>query len=80
MVICTQEKLTPELKSELEKYHQALDFYFAQQWDQAYVLISELHQAYPEKKIYQLYIDRMNEFKNNPPPADWDGVYVHKTK
>lgn len=79
-VLCTQEKLSPELAAELEKYNHALEFYFNQQWDDALKLMSELQQAYPDKKIYRLYIDRIQEFKTHTPPSGWDGVYVHATK
>lgn len=79
-LICTSDKLTPELKQELEQYHQALDLYLQQKWDDAYMLMSQLHQTYPDKKIYHLYVDRINEFKKNQPAADWDGIYVHASK
>ena len=79
-VICTQAATTPQITHELELYHQALDLYFLQKWDEALPLMQHLHETYPEKKIYQLYIDRINQFKENPLPADWDGVYVHATK
>lgn len=79
-VLCTQDKLTAELENELEQYHQALDYYFQQKWDQAYTLMKTLHEAHPEKKIYHLYIERINEYKVKPPSQDWDGVYVHTTK
>jgi len=34
------------------------------------------------KNIYaaELYIERANDLKSNPPPADWDGVFTIKTK
>lgn len=79
-VIGTQDKLSSELSDELSKYHKGLDFYFAQQWDNAFELMTELKEKYPDRKIYQIYLDRINEFKVTPPPADWDGVYVHKSK
>lgn len=79
-VICTQANLTPELKQELDDYHKALDYYFLQKWDDAFVLMTQLHQTHPEKKIYKLYLDRITEFKEHPLPEDWDGVYVHMSK
>jgi adenylate cyclase len=30
--------------------------------------------------LYQLYAARIAEFRAEPPPADWDGVYVAKSK
>lgn len=79
-VIGFQTILTEALKHELELSQQALDFYFNQQWDEANRLFSDLHSAYPHVKLYQLYIDRIAQFKQNPPPADWDGVYEHTSK
>jgi adenylate cyclase len=79
-VICAQAGLTPELKNELDLHHKALDHYFRQQWDDALTLMNQLHQTYPDKKIYSLYVDRIKEFKEHPLPADWDGIYVHVTK
>jgi len=79
-VIDKQNNLTPELKNELVLYHKALNYYFEQQWELAFALIYQLHQIYPDKKLYLLYLDRIKEFKENPPPADWNGIYVHVTK
>lgn len=28
----------------------------------------------------QVYLERCEFFKTNPPPEDWDGVFVMKTK
>ena len=79
-VVCAREKLSPLLTQELELYHQALDYYFKQQWEEAYERMHTLHQAHHAKKLYKLYLDRIEEFKKNPLPADWDGVYVHTAK
>lgn len=79
-VVCTKEKLTHEMAAELEKYHRALDLYFQQQWDDSFTLMQELAREYPERKIYHLYLDRIAEFKRNPPSSEWDGVFVHTMK
>ena len=73
-------QVTPEVMQELEQYHKALEFYFQKNWDMALTGMNELHEKYPDKKIYSLYIQRINEFKANPPPIDWDGTYTHKEK
>lgn len=79
-VICKATDITPTLKAELDLYHQALDDYFKRDWDKALELMEQLHARHPKTKIYRLYIDRINEFKENPLPDDWDGVYVHSSK
>ena len=30
---------------------------------------------FPQKKIYQIYVQRINEFVEHPAPEDWDGIY-----
>ena len=30
--------------------------------------------------LYDLYTERLEEYKTNPPPADWDGVFVATSK
>jgi adenylate cyclase len=30
--------------------------------------------------LYDLYAERLEEYKTNPPPADWDGVFVATSK
>lgn len=72
--------MTPELEQELGLYQKALDLYFAQKWDEAQVLMEQLHQSSPDTKIYNIYIERIKEFKDHPLPEDWDGVYVHLSK
>lgn len=79
-VICNREKLTPQLESELTAYQHALDLYFKQQWAQAFELFTQLQQTHPQKQLYALYIERIEQFKQNPPPSDWDGVYIHTSK
>lgn len=74
------ESLTPELEHELNEYHRGLDAYFKQEWDTALQIMSSLHQQHPDTKIYTVYIERINEYKQHPQPADWDGVYVHTSK
>ena len=32
-----------------------------------------LSRAEPDRKIYQIYLDRIIRFRKNPPPENWDG-------
>lgn len=79
-VIGKKNSLTQALDNELATYHQALDLYFQQSWEAALDLFNKLFHFYPDKKIYKLYIERIHQFKENPPAADWDGVYTHASK
>lgn len=79
-VICAINNITPEMQNELDAYNKALNYYFEQRWDDAYDLMHHLAQKNPDRKIYQIYMERITDFKSNPPPADWDGIYIHTTK
>lgn len=72
-----------------EKFERAIDAYQKQEWQRAIELFNEsskLEYFVPndESFIYTnpslVYIDRCEVMKENPPPADWNGVYVMKSK
>lgn len=79
--ICEMSAATPELKLELESHHKALDLYFQQKWDQAEKLFKELMESYPNNKtLYEVYLERIQSLRENPPGPDWDGAYVSHEK
>lgn len=65
---------------ELKMFQQALKLYRKQDWDQAELQLYNLQRLSPECRLYQVYAERIAYFRNNPPGADWDGVYEFKTK
>ncbi len=79
-VVCSQPKLTEALRREIELSEDALNLYFQQQWDQAQAAFEALNKAYPTVKLYSLFLERLAEFKQNPPPNNWDGIYTHLNK
>lgn len=71
-----------------ESFHQGLKAYKAQKWDEAinffkkslefeYLRYPDLREAPNPSKIY---IERCQQFKENPPPADWNGVFSLTSK
>jgi adenylate cyclase len=69
-----------DLLQELEEHQQAINLYFSQQFDEAKELFDKLYEKFPQTKIYMIYLERLAAFKVMPPPADWDGIYIHTTK
>ena len=49
-------------------------------WDQAIKLFNSVKKINPNDKSAQLYIDRCNHMKKNPPKGIWDGVWVMTSK
>jgi adenylate cyclase len=56
--------------------------YRAAQWDQAETALAAVRAAGGEKlaALCALYAERIAEFRRDPPPPDWDGVFTAETK
>jgi adenylate cyclase len=67
-------------RAELDLWHEALALVRAQQWDGAERLLRKLHESYPERKLYDLYLERIVYYREEPPGEGWDGVTTFKTK
>jgi len=74
------ETLDTRSKKDLELYHQSLKLYREQNWDLAEVQLLNLKNGDPERKLYQVYLERIGYFRANPPGSDWDGVFTFTTK
>jgi adenylate cyclase len=72
----------PEYQTLRERHDQMLAAYHRQDWDAAETLRQECLAVAPERlrPFYGLYETRIAEFRAEPPGADWDGVYVAKSK
>ncbi len=67
-------------KSVLDQYHVAIAQYRSREWDVAEKLLNQLIVCDRDRKIYQLYLARIINFRQNPPSSDWDGVAVFTQK
>ena len=65
---------------EVELWHKALKAYRAQNWDEAEKDLLNVQRMAPKCKLYQLYLERINQCRIDPPGPDWDGVTAFKTK
>lgn len=67
-------------------YLEGLAFYKKQEWDKAIEIFTHNYKLEKEWRPDQktnpskVYLERCNEFKANPPGADWDGVFKLKSK
>lgn len=67
-------------RQELETYHQALQLYRHQQWNDAENILQTLHNKTPNKLIYKIYLERIIHFREHPPEPNSDGVTTFTTK
>ena len=65
---------------ELRLWEQALRDYRVRRWDEAEMMLRELHRMRPGYGLYALYLERVGERRRAPPPPDWDGVTAFDEK
>jgi adenylate cyclase len=61
-------------------FHNALRLYRQKEWDEAEKVLRELLSVHPHTYPYELYLERIAEFRKDPPPEEWDGVFTHESK
>ncbi|MEA2012208.1 MAG: adenylate/guanylate cyclase domain-containing protein [Verrucomicrobiota bacterium] len=69
----------PKLKEEVDSFEKALKSYFNMKFDESINIITKLNNKKPHP-LYDAYLERLEHFKENPPPENWDGVYKFTTK
>ncbi len=72
--------VSAELADEVEQSNRALEQYFAGSLEEARSAFQSLHDAWPERKFYTLYLERTATLQSQGIGEDWDGVFAHTTK
>jgi len=73
-------QVDPVVLDQAMRFQEAVKLFRSQNWDLAEVHLLNLQKVAPDRKLYQLYLDRVAIHRADPPPADWDGVFVFQTK
>ena len=78
-------KMKPEFQRLYEANSKMLIAYRNKEWDEADKLIDETKKLADSVNIEIetlniLYKERIDEYRQNPPPEDWDGVFVATSK
>jgi adenylate cyclase len=72
-------ELSEQVQMVARIFEAAFARYQARDWDGATKMLSELKEAAP-CALCDIYLERIAHFRESPPPADWDGVFVYTTK
>ncbi|MGH8119743.1 MAG: adenylate/guanylate cyclase domain-containing protein, partial [Gammaproteobacteria bacterium] len=75
-----QSNISREELEELELYELGVQYYLRQEWDAAEAAFQGLQNRYAPRKLYQIYLDRLDYFRNNSPGDTWDGIFTFTTK
>ncbi len=73
------DDVSTQARAQLAGYTSALAAYRARQWDAASSAFETLKQQ-SDDVLYNMYLDRIDNFRRSPPPASWDGVFDHLSK
>ncbi len=74
------QPLPPETKTFLELYTQGQEAYKAMAFESAVLLFTSAQALRPDDQAVTLHLDRAQNYLHTPPPTDWNGVHVMKTK
>lgn len=70
----------PVVADRIARYESALTLYQQRQFDAAQEKLIALAQDFPEDGPTATLLGRVLQYRDDPPPDDWDGVFVAKDK
>jgi adenylate cyclase len=72
--------LSKEKQEVLRYYNLGLEAYRQRKWDEAIEAFKKCLEVDPKDGPSQLYLQRSEDLKENPPAENWDGVFTMTTK
>jgi adenylate cyclase len=75
-----EEKLDEDLEGFLSFYAEGMSGYFLRRWQKAGKAFQAALALRPEDYPTKLHLERIRAYQQHPPPEDWNGVFVMKTK
>lgn len=62
------------------KFERGVTLYRDKRWDEAIEIFKSIEVDYGKDRVAEIYIERCQQYKKNPPPNNWDGVFQMKEK
>lgn len=78
--ICKAEDASEGQVLQVAQFHEMLAGYRARDWDAAEAALNKLGNQQDGCLLYQIYSERIAQWRKNSPGANWDGVYDFDTK
>lgn len=78
-ILQKKKEATEKIFEIKELFERGLAAYRVQKWDAAELYFSNCATKYNDYPSI-VFLDRISHYKKNPPPKDWDGVFVMKVK
>ena len=74
------EATFPNMTEVLGHFRDGVGLYRSRQWDGAIKSLKQALVLHPTDGVSQIYVERCERFKKEPPADDWDGAWVLETK
>jgi adenylate cyclase len=71
---------TPRLAEVAALSEAGLGHFRAREWDQAERAFADALKLRADDRVAAMYLGRIADYRASPPPENWDGVYVMKSK
>lgn len=78
--IVSEKSILKEIPKWIATFEEGLKLYREQKFDEAKSKFEETIKLRGEDKPSKVFLERIEIFKTDPPPTDWDGVFTMKTK
>jgi len=73
-------QMDPKLEKFLDLYAKGLQLYRSREWTSAIEHFEKALKLKPDDYPSQIYIERSNLYIMTPPPDDWNGVFILRSK
>ena len=80
LIDLANNRLPDDMKKFIEIYHRGLKLYREREWEKAIDEFTKALEINPNDYPCKLYIKRSTHFIHNPPPDNWNGVFILETK
>ena len=79
-LLARKGELSEEKIKMVKHYEKGLELHEERKWDEAIAEFKKALEIEPEDQASKVMIERVEEYKVNPPGDDWQGEYVRKSK
>lgn len=78
--LISEKTVDQKIKEKVEHFKSGFEYYHQKAWDKAIECFNLSLNVDPDDYTSKLYLKRCTNYKSEPPPEDWDGVFEMKTK